>query len=69
MKKWKALGAVLATVATVAAGVYVVALWDLRTLDAEARLAAPGSFVELADGFVHYAWHGPELGEVVVLVR
>ncbi|MFP8882136.1 MAG: alpha/beta fold hydrolase [Myxococcota bacterium] len=69
MKKWKGFGAVLATVAIVAVGVFVVARWDLRTLDAEARVAAPGSFVELTDGFVHYAWHGPDLGEVVVLVH
>ncbi len=41
---------------------------ETETLDATARASLPGSFVELADGFVHYELTGPPQGEVVVLV-
>jgi pimeloyl-ACP methyl ester carboxylesterase len=38
-------------------------------LDDAAREQAPGEFVELADGLVHYQVAGPEGGQVVVLVH
>jgi pimeloyl-ACP methyl ester carboxylesterase len=39
-----------------------------KVLDARARAAAPGAFVELADGWVHYELAGPADGQPVVLV-
>lgn len=38
-------------------------------LDAQARAAAPGSFIELPDGFTHYELAGPAEAQVVVLVH
>jgi pimeloyl-ACP methyl ester carboxylesterase len=38
-------------------------------LDDEARRNAPGSFVRLPDGMVHYELKGPETGQLVVLVH
>ena len=40
---------------------------ERRTLDDEARTAAPGQFVRLADGVTHYETTGPDTGRVVVL--
>ncbi|SHJ41697.1 Pimeloyl-ACP methyl ester carboxylesterase [Desulfatibacillum alkenivorans DSM 16219] len=38
-------------------------------LDNSARSSAPGSFVQLSQGMVHYSLDGPEDGEAVVLVH
>ena len=38
-------------------------------LDDEVRRNAPGSFVRLPDGMVHYELKGPETGQLVVLVH
>ena len=38
-------------------------------LDAEARSSAPGEFIELSDGIVHYEMAGPSSGQTVVLVH
>ncbi len=38
-------------------------------LDAEARSSAPGEFIELPDGIVHYEMAGPSSGQTVVLVH
>ena len=47
--------------------------WSFRgescSLDAEARSAAPGEFVELPDGMTHYEIAGPPDGQSVVLVH
>lgn len=42
---------------------------ETQTLDEQARLNAPGSFVKLTDGFTHYELSGPEDGQVVVLIH
>jgi pimeloyl-ACP methyl ester carboxylesterase len=42
---------------------------ERRELDDEARSRAPGSFVHLTRGHVHYELAGPEDGRVVVLVH
>jgi pimeloyl-ACP methyl ester carboxylesterase len=42
---------------------------ESQVLDAEARSAAPGSFVELPDGITHYEMAGPPEGQLVVLVH
>lgn len=38
-------------------------------LGAEARSSAPGEFIELSDGIVHYEMAGPSSGQTVVLVH
>jgi pimeloyl-ACP methyl ester carboxylesterase len=38
-------------------------------LDSEARSSAPGEFIELPDGIVHYEMAGPSNGQTVVLVH
>jgi pimeloyl-ACP methyl ester carboxylesterase len=40
---------------------------EQRPLDAAARQAAPGRFVQLTDGITHYEVAGPDTGRVVVL--
>lgn len=42
---------------------------ESRALDAEARSSAPGRFVELPDGLVHYEMAGPSNAQAVVLVH
>ncbi|MBY5991325.1 alpha/beta fold hydrolase [Ferrimonas balearica] len=42
---------------------------ESRPLDDAARAEAPGQFVALSDGQVHYRWWGPEAGEPVVMVH
>ena len=42
---------------------------ESRTLDDKARAAAPGQFVKLPDGMVHYELAGPETAQTVVLVH
>jgi pimeloyl-ACP methyl ester carboxylesterase len=57
--------------------VVVIAMWvvwflsvkDLKPMDDAARANAPGEFIELTDGKVHYRWSGPEDGPVVVMVH
>ncbi len=47
-------------------------LWldqEHASLSAEIRARAPGAFVELPDGFVHYQVAGPEEGQLVVLTH
>lgn len=41
----------------------------LKPLNDEARAKAPGAFVKLSDGKVHYRLEGPETGPLVVLVH
>lgn len=65
--KWIAAVGMVSTL--VAAGVYANARMGLEELDDAARARAPGAFVQLSDGKVHYAWHGPKGGPVVVLVH
>lgn len=66
--KFVRLALAIALLACVAAlAIYRVSDPERRTLDDEARLAAPGRFVRLADGLTHYETAGPDTGRVVVL--
>jgi len=69
MKLVKWLSIVVGTIALMIAGGLYFALTDLNDLDDEARKKAPGNFVQLSDGMVHYQWHGPADGDVTVLVH
>jgi pimeloyl-ACP methyl ester carboxylesterase len=62
-------GLVVTIVVLTVAGVSYYARFNLLALDDQARKRAPGQFVKLSDGQVHYQWHGPENGDVTVLVH
>lgn len=45
-------------------------LWfSRRPMTMRLRQQAPGQFARLRDGLIHYQWHGPEGGPVLVLVH
>ena len=48
---------------------YFWAEWRLSPLDDEARAKAPGTFLDLPAGQLHYRWDGPIDGDIVVLVH
>jgi len=48
---------------------YVVAGWNEQPVDDAFRAQAPGQFVQLSDGQIHYQWLGDKTGEVVVLLH
>lgn len=51
-------------------GLILIVVWFLRRpMTAKVRRDAPGAFVELSNGVVHYQWHGPKVGPVIVMVH
>lgn len=48
---------------------YLVADMRLKPLNEQTRSEAPGAFVDVTDGKIHYQWDGPEDGPVIVLVH
>ncbi len=52
-----------------AAGAYLQARTEFVPLDDEARASAPGRFISLPEGRVHYTFHGPDDGPISVLVH
>lgn len=69
MKVFKWIGYFLVVLFAAATGAYFFAQSSLVELDDAAREMAPGNFVALSDGQVHYQWHGPESGDVTVMVH
>ncbi len=65
--KWLAI--IFGVIVLAAAGAYFYAQSSLGELDDKARGKAPGQFIDLSDGKVHYQWHGPADGDVTVLVH
>ena len=59
----------LSLIIVLALGSYLLADMRLKPLDEDARALAPGDFVELSDGQLHYKWDGPEDGPVLVLIH
>ncbi len=48
----------------------LVLLWFLRRpMTGRVRRDAPGEFMQLSNGVVHYQWHGPLDGSVLVMVH
>ena len=66
-KRWLLGGLVLVVAVIIALPLALET--EREDLDSEARLLAPGRFVELANGQVHYELAGPEVGRLVVLVH
>ncbi|MEO8362085.1 MAG: alpha/beta hydrolase, partial [Vicinamibacteria bacterium] len=60
---------VVAGLGAAAAGFYAYKNPEVRALDAEARIGAPGAFVALPGGTVHFEVAGPETGRIAVLVH
>ncbi len=60
---------VLSLIILVMLGAYLLVDLRLKPLDDDARTGAPGAFVELSDGRLHYVWSGPEDGPLIVLVH
>ena len=48
---------------------YIAAGWSELPVDDKFRQQAPGEFVQITDGKIHYRWLGPQSGEIVVLVH
>lgn len=65
--KWFSIIVVL--IAALLGGTYWWAGKDEIPLDDNARSTAPGAFMELSDGFIHYLTRGPEDGPVIVMVH
>ncbi|MBV1905189.1 MAG: alpha/beta hydrolase [Pseudomonadales bacterium] len=42
---------------------------EYQSIDAQARLSAPGQFANLSKGFTHYELAGPETAQTVVLIH
>ena len=47
----------------------IVAWFLKRPMTMRARRGAGGQFVQLQNGIIHYAWHGPKNGPVLVMVH
>lgn len=55
---------------TLAALVLLIILWFLRRpMSKRQRRLAPGQFATVEDGVIHYQWHGPADGPILVLVH
>lgn len=65
----KALLWAIGIVAALLVGSYWWAGKDLKVMDAAARADAPGAFLQVTDGLIHYQARGPEDGNVIVMVH
>ncbi len=69
MKRFaKIVGWIVVSLVLVGFAVYASRDMEKQTLDATARAAAPGKFVQLRDGITHYDVAGPDSGRTVVLL-
>ncbi|WP_455205425.1 alpha/beta fold hydrolase [Kaarinaea lacus] len=72
MNKWLLKPAVLLIAVLVLAALvasYIYASRSKPEIDEQARQAAPGNFIRLSNGIVHYEMAGPETAKTVVLVH
>jgi pimeloyl-ACP methyl ester carboxylesterase len=49
--------------------ILVIAWFTRQPMSPRVRRAAPGQFIEIADGIIHYELHGPVTGPVIVMVH
>ena len=48
----------------------LVLIWfTRRPMTARVRRAAPGAFARISHGVIHYEWHGPKNGPVLVMIH
>lgn len=66
---WRWVGGVAAVLLILGAGVYLIFHTEREVLDQGAKDQAPGEFLTLPGGEVHYLLQGPETGPLVVLVH
>lgn len=52
-----------------AALILVIAWFTRQPMNAKVRRAAQGEFIAVAGGVIHYQWHGPVAGPVIVMVH
>ena len=45
------------------------ACFTRQPMNAKIRARAPGAFIRVTDGLIHYQWHGPLEGPIIVLVH
>ena len=48
---------------------YIAAGWSELPINEEFRQQAPGEFVQITNGKIHYLWLGPQSGEIIILVH
>lgn len=48
---------------------YIAAGWSELPVDENFRKQAPGEFVQITNGKIHYRWLGSQSGEIIVLVH
>ena len=65
----KFIAGLLLLVILAAIASYGIVVSSAKPLNNEARAKAPGNFVTLTDGQIHYRWHGPENGAVVIMAH
>lgn len=65
--QWCASVLILMIIAAFA--LFLMAGWDMKPLNDEARSQAPGAFADLSDGKVHYRLEGPDNGPLIVMVH
>ena len=54
----------------IAFGLFLAVAWFLRRpMSGRARRHAPGEFAQITGGLIHYQWHGPKDGPVLVMVH
>ncbi|GGA18219.1 alpha/beta fold hydrolase [Neptunicoccus cionae] len=54
----------------IAFGLFLAVAWFLRRpMSGRVRRMAPGEFVQITGGLIHYQWHGPKDGPVLVKVH
>ena len=63
------LSVLLVLAVIIAFSMYLNSNTEVNELDEATRKNAPGSFVQLTDGYTHYTLKGPDTGKVVVLVH
>ena len=46
---------------------YIFVKMSAKQLDDQARANAPGNFISISNGQIHYRWRGPETGPIIIM--
>jgi pimeloyl-ACP methyl ester carboxylesterase len=63
------LAAILGIVIVGILAAYILAGWNERPMDDDARASAPGAFLETSQGRIHYQWFGEADAPTIVMVH